>query len=130
VEIKAMKEDTIRNTGFHAHIYFDTASRDVAARVREGLGTRFDVRLGRWHDKPIGPHPKAMYQVAFLPDQFGTVVPWLMLNREGLDILVHPDTGNDLADHTEHSLWLGTKLDLNLEFLRLLQPSNQMLPNS
>lgn len=125
-----MKEDTIRITGFHAHIYFDTASRDVAARVREGLGTRFDVRLGRWHDKPIGPHPKAMYQVAFLPDQFGTVVPWLMLNREGLDILVHPETGNDLVDHTEHSLWLGTKLDLNLEFLRLLQPSNQMLSNS
>ena len=34
--------------GFHAHIYFDTASREAAARVREGLGAKFDVRLGRW----------------------------------------------------------------------------------
>jgi aromatic ring-cleaving dioxygenase len=59
-----------------------------------------------------------MHQVAFLPSQFGKVVPWLMLHREGLDILVHPETGDDLADHTLHSLWLGQKLELNVEFLR------------
>lgn len=116
----SMKEDTIEITGFHAHVYFDTASRDVAARVREGLSARFDVQLGRWFDKPIGPHPKAMYQVAFLPNQFDKVVPWLMLNREGLDILVHPETGDAVADHAVHSLWLGEKLDLNIEFLRQL----------
>ncbi|HEY9742370.1 MAG TPA: DOPA 4,5-dioxygenase family protein, partial [Coleofasciculaceae cyanobacterium] len=105
-------------TGFHAHIYFDPATRDAAARVREELGTRFEVQLGRWHDKPIGPHSKAMYQVAFSPNLFGELVPWLMLNREGLDILVHPETGDDVADHTDHSLWLGNKLELNIEFLR------------
>ena len=54
-------KDTTQITGFHAHIYFDTSSRDAAARVREGLGASFEVQLGRWHDKPIGPHPKAMY---------------------------------------------------------------------
>ncbi|NQE33286.1 DOPA 4,5-dioxygenase family protein [Microcoleus asticus] len=112
-----MKENTIEIVGFHAHIYFNADNRDVAARVREGL-TQFEVKLGRWHDKPIGPHPQAMYQVAFLPSQFGKVVPWLMLHREGLDILVHPETGDDLADHTLHSLWLGQKLELNVEFLR------------
>ena len=73
-----MKENTIEINGFHAHIYFDTASREAAAYVREGLGANFDVRLGRWHEKPIGPHPLAMYQVAFSPEQFGKVVPWLM----------------------------------------------------
>ncbi|MEG3900334.1 MULTISPECIES: DOPA 4,5-dioxygenase family protein [unclassified Microcoleus] len=112
-----MKADTIEIVGFHAHIYFDSDSRDAAARVREGL-TQFEVQLGRWHDKPIGPHPQAMYQVAFLPEHFGKVVPWLMLHREGLDILVHPETGDDLTDHTEHSLWLGQKLKLNVEVLR------------
>ena len=113
-----MKHDTIAITGFHAHVYFDAASRDAAARVREGLSDRFEVKLGRWHDKPIGPHPKAMYQVAFLPNQFGNVVPWLMLNREGLDVLIHPETGDDVEDHTNHALWLGEKLELNIEFLR------------
>ena len=81
-----MKEDTIEITGFHAHVYFDTTSRDAAARVRDLLGARFDVQLGRWHEKPIGPHPKAMYQVAFSPERFSQVVPWLMLNREGLKL--------------------------------------------
>jgi DOPA 4,5-dioxygenase len=113
-----MTQETQKISGFHAHIYFDTASRDVAARVREGLGARFDVRLGRWHDQPIGPHPKSMYQVAFLPNQFEKVVPWLMLNREGLDVLIHPETGDDVKDHTDHALWLGEKLELNIDILR------------
>lgn len=113
-----MKENTIEIAGFHAHIYFEPASRDAAARIREGLSTRFEVQLGRWHDKPIGPHPKAMYQVAFLPNQFGKVVPWLMLNHEGLDILIHPETGDDVGDHADRSLWIGEKLELDIEFLQ------------
>ncbi|MCC3473419.1 MAG: 4,5-dioxygenase [Microcoleus sp. PH2017_15_JOR_U_A] len=112
-----MKEDAIEIVGFHAHIYFDADRRDAAACVRKGLA-RFEVQLGGWHNKPIVPHSKAMYQVAFLPSQFGKVVPWLMLHPEGLDILVHPETGDDVADHTTHSLWLGEKLELNVEFLR------------
>src|SRR3712207_5560939 len=73
---------------YHAHVYYDAQSRPAAARVRDALSQRFGVALGRWHDRPVGPHPQAMYQVAFAPDQFAAVVPWLMLNREGLDILV------------------------------------------
>lgn len=113
-----MSDESIQITSFHAHVYYTPETRDVAARVREGLGAKFEVQLGRWHDKPIGPHSKSMYQVAFLPDQFAQVVPWLMLNREGLDILVHPNTGDAVADHTNHALWLGEKLALNIEPLR------------
>lgn len=116
--LTAMPKDAIEITGFHAHVYFDANNRDVAARIREGLGAQFDVRLGRWHEQPIGPHPKSMYQVAFLPNQFAQVVPWLMLHREGLDILVHPETGDAVADHTNHALWLGEKLTLNIEVLK------------
>ncbi|MBW4423647.1 MAG: DOPA 4,5-dioxygenase family protein [Nostoc desertorum CM1-VF14] len=61
-----------------------------------------------------------MYQVAFLPSQFDKVVSWLMLNREGLDTLVHSEIENAVADHAAHSLWLGEKLDLNIEFFRQL----------
>jgi aromatic ring-cleaving dioxygenase len=125
-----MNEHTIEITGFHAHVYFDTTTRDAAALIREGLGARFDVRLGHWFDQPIGPHPKGMYQVAFLPDQFDKVVPWLMLNRQGLDILVHPETGDAVADHAVNSLWLGKKLDLNIEFLQQIQQSNTAVFNS
>ncbi len=104
-------------TGYHAHIYYDDASRETAAYVREALGARFEVKLGRWHDSPVGPHPVPMYQVAFDADQFDRVVPWLMLNRSGLVVFVHPRTGDDLADHSDHALWLGGKLDLDLDGL-------------
>lgn len=118
-----MSEDTIKTTSFHAHVYYDAASREAAERVRQGLGDRFVVQLGRWHDKLVGPHTQWMYQVAFQPDQFAQVVPWLMLHREGLDILVHPNTGNAVADHTNHALWLGNKLEINLEPLRQVSPA-------
>ena len=106
----------IRN--YHAHIYYDPASRPVAERLREEIGARFTVVLGRWHDEPVGPHPTSMYQVAFGVDEFPRLVPWLMLNRGGLDVLVHPQTDNPYDDHAVHAAWLGARLKLRLDGLR------------
>jgi DOPA 4,5-dioxygenase len=113
-----MTRDTGEITGFHAHVYYDPHTRGEAERVREGLGSKFKVQLGRWHDKPVWPHPKSMYQVAFEAAEFAKIVPWLMLNREALDVLVHPETGDNLTDHTAHALWLGNKLELNVDMFR------------
>ena len=107
---------TIR--GYHAHVYYDEKTRDAAERLRERLKERFDVRLGRWHDRPIGPHPRWSYQVAFRIEQFADLVPWLMLNRSGLTIFLHPDTGDDIPDHRDHPLWLGQSLDIDLDALK------------
>lgn len=103
---------------YHAHIYYDEASRPTAARIREEIERRFNVVMGRWREEPVGPHPQPMYQVKFDPPEFARIVPWLMLNRGGLTVLVHPDTGDALADHAVNPLWLGQKLELNLEILR------------
>lgn len=100
---------------YHAHIYYDAQTRETAGLLRGEMDTRFNVSLGRWHDMPVGPHPKAMYQVLFAPEEFGKLVPWLMINRRGLDILVHPDSGNDLTDHRDDALWLGAKLALKID---------------
>jgi aromatic ring-cleaving dioxygenase len=103
--------------GYHAHIYYDPASREAAAQVRAGLAN-FNVQLGSWHDQPVGPHPQSMYQALFANDEFARVVPWLMLNRQGLTVLVHPSTGDSYGDHLERSLWLGAVLKLREEVLR------------
>ncbi len=101
-------------SGYHAHVYYAAETRPNAETLRNALNENFDVTLGRWHDNPIGPHSTAMYQVIFKIADFGVLVPWLMINRNNLNILVHPETGDDLEDHTENALWLGQKLDLDL----------------
>ncbi|HEX4509914.1 MAG TPA: DOPA 4,5-dioxygenase family protein, partial [Burkholderiaceae bacterium] len=51
---------------FHAHIYFEgAAQRATAMALREQIGERFRVTLGRVHDVPVGPHARPMYQAAF-----------------------------------------------------------------
>jgi aromatic ring-cleaving dioxygenase len=45
-------------------------------------------------------------------------LPWLLLNRGELSVLVHPLTGNDYDDHSRFALWLGTPLPLKLEVLQ------------
>ena len=103
---------------FHAHVYYDpAATRDAAAAVREEAVARFALRAGRWHDLPVGPHTQPMYQLLFAPDAFAAIVPWLMLNRRGLDVLVHPDTGLPRRDHLVHGFWLGKVLPLKAERL-------------
>ena len=67
---------------------------------------------------PVGPHPRAMYQVAFSATILGSLLPWLMLNRDGLTILLHPETGDDYADHANHAVWFGEVLPLRLEMFR------------
>jgi DOPA 4,5-dioxygenase len=105
--------------GYHAHIYYrNDAEKAEAAVLRSQLASRFEVELGRWRDHPVGPHPLPMYQVAFGTGTFADFVPWLMLNRRGLTVLVHPETGDDVPDHETHPLWLGERLDLNVDFLR------------
>jgi aromatic ring-cleaving dioxygenase len=105
--------------GWHAHLYYATpAERAVAADIREAIAMLFPAAvLGRWRDEPVGPHPMAMYQVAFAPDLLPALLPWLALNRRGLTVLVHPETGRQRADHSAHALWLGAVLPLKLDSL-------------
>ena len=106
---------------YHAHVYYDDDSREEAARLREAIESQFEVTMGRWRDEPVGPHPQAMYQVAFEPKVLPGLVPWLMLNHGDLNVLIHPNTGDDMPDHRDYALWLGKKLDLNLAFLEKLE---------
>jgi aromatic ring-cleaving dioxygenase len=99
---------------FHAHVYFDQETVAQAKALCQQAADRFGIRMGRMHEKPVGPHPEWSCQLSVPTEMFGEVIPWLSLNRNGLTMFIHAETGDDLADHTEHAIWMGKMPALDL----------------
>ncbi len=114
-----MDEPTVQPLGdFHAHIYFDPHELDRARPLAARAAEQFDIRLGRFHIAPVGPHPRGSVQLTVPPERFGEVASRLPLNRDGLTVFAHASTGDDRADHIEHVVWFGPSEALNLAALR------------
>jgi DOPA 4,5-dioxygenase len=109
-----MSEPSIRD--FHAHIYYDPEEVDLARQLAIAAQAKFPIAVGHFHLRPVGPHPRGSCQLTVPRDAFGDVAQWLILNRGLLTIFAHAETGDDLADHTEHVIWFGPSetLDLSL----------------
>jgi DOPA 4,5-dioxygenase len=122
--------DTIQS--YHAHIYFDSPEqRRIAETLRTEIAERFSVLIGRWHDRLVGPHTRPMYQVAFSTTEFARFVPWLMVNRDGLAVLIHPNTSQPKLDHLGHAVWLGEILDINAAYLPdRAERESEVIPNT
>jgi len=103
---------------YHAHVYYDAERKQAAERLRAALEEAYpDAVYGRWHDKPVGPHPDWSTQIAFPPELFTGIVGFLALNRGDLVVFVHPNTGDELADHRDHAIWMGKVRPLDLSAL-------------
>lgn len=103
-------------SSWHAHVYFDATSRDAAWALRERIEAELGghIQMGRFHEKPVGPHPMWSYQLAIDAAQFAAVAGWLTLNHGTLDVFMHPNTGDALRDHRDCALWLGRSHVLDL----------------
>jgi DOPA 4,5-dioxygenase len=107
-----MAESSIRD--FHAHIYYDPKDVDEAKQLAAAVQQRFPVAVGHFHLGPVGPHPRGSVQLTVPTDLFGEVAQFLALNRGELTIFAHAETGEDLADHTQHVIWFGPSEPLDL----------------
>jgi len=108
----------IKIDGYHAHVYYDAETRPRAERLREEIAATLGVEVRELSDDPRGPHPVPQFRFMFTTAQFDTMVPWLMLNRQGLDVLVHPLTDNSYDDHSRYAVWLGAPVALKLNTMR------------
>ena len=104
--------------GYHAHVYYNAATRPIAERLRDTIIGRFAVEPGAFSDEPRGPHPISQFNIIFKTGEFQKIVPWLMLNREGLDVLIHPLTESSYDDHNKNALWMGMPVAMRLDLLR------------
>lgn len=78
-----------RIKGYYAHVYFEADTLDQARALCEEATQLFLLKMGRVHQRPVGPHPDWSCQLAFDPQYIGVVLPWLALNRKGLVIFLH-----------------------------------------
>lgn len=60
-----------------------------------------------------------MFEVnVFTPAQFGAFIAWLVINRGPLSALIHPNTDDEVRDHTQRATWMGPPVPLQLKMLR------------
>lgn len=109
-------------TPYHAHIYYDAASRAEAAVLRDHFtalqapdSAPRVLFVGRMVDGPIDPHPIPQYEIHFDEPARGGVIA--AIEATGLRALVHPLTDDDLADHTTLGHWIGAPLELDTTVL-------------
>lgn len=105
---------------YHAHLYYDDASKEQAQHIHQKiLHEELPIdRLGFMHDKPVGPHPQAMFQLQFIDCYLMDVMEWLEQNRMNHSVLIHPMSDDLVADHSEDAIWLGEALNLDLDQLK------------
>lgn len=99
---------------YHAHVYFDPSETAEAERFCQAMRDALGVAMGRVHSRPVGPHPRGSCQMTIPADRIGDALPWILANRGRLTVFCHGNSGDDLADHTAHVMWLGDSEELNL----------------
>ena len=106
------------NAPYHAHIYYDAATRAAAAQLHRCLSHALAtgdalglLYVGDMRERPVGPHPQPQFEIHFGEDTLAQVVS--TLEATGLRALVHPLTDDDLADHTTLAHWIGAPLELD-----------------
>ncbi|KAK2751391.1 hypothetical protein FQN55_000664 [Onygenales sp. PD_40] len=121
--------DKGRRGGFDIHIYHYQNNPDQVAFAKalwERIRREFpELRIYTFFDRPIGPHPVAMFEVnLFTPAQFGAFIPWLVINHGPLSVLIHPNTGDaqdEERNHTQRATWMGDRIPLDLRVFKLMR---------
>lgn len=106
------------------HVYYfnhNKKSREEALTLRQKLFHDFPnyaeegsiiVKIRRQEDV-IGPHPTQFWEVDVRrPEVFLELLGWFQVHHGNLPVLIHPQTGNDVEDHSRLALWLGDRLPL------------------
>lgn len=102
---------------YHVHVYCKPSELAKCEHVRTKMTA---ANLGIMGSGPvrrtaIGPHPLPMFEAWFASEHLQKIMDWIGENRDGLSVMFHPLSGNDLEDHRDYAFWIGEKLSLKLE---------------
>lgn len=109
------------------HVYYDDRTRDESNALRARLLEDFSEYAKEGSiivkklptEQAIGPHYDLFWEADIARvDVFAKVLSWFVQNHGSLSVLIHPQTGHDLLDHTHHALWLGEKKELKTQVFK------------
>ena len=108
-----------------------------AYRIRDAFIARFRSQMGPdssdlFHNdyncmlepdtEPAGPFPVAEWSVFVLPESLLEMMQWMMQYRERYTILVHPNSGCEVEDHSDWAMWNGPAYPLDITIFSKEQP--------
>nr|CAG8594726.1 4308_t:CDS:2 [Entrophospora candida] len=79
-------------------------SCEAAAKLRNKIIELIDKRF-------FNP---GSYEVWCPKEHFSRVYSWFLLHRNGLSVMIHPLTINEVKDHTENVTWMGKSIPLDI----------------
>ena len=117
---------------YHIHLVdLQTNQKDTedAYKIRERFRVRFASKLGPdchdlFHNEyscildpdegPAGPFPVANWSVFVLPESLELMAAWMVQNRGRFSVLVHPNSGCEVEDHSDWTMWSGNPYPLDM----------------
>lgn len=107
---------------YDVHVYFVQTdevgvaeARALHAQIVESFP---ELGVHKFWAAPIGPHAIGNFEINLkTPSHLAKFVPWIQVNRRGFSVLVHPNTGYPIQDHTVNAMWVGEKQVLNVSML-------------
>lgn len=123
---------------YHIHILFNANNEDEVSRamaLQHDFVKQFNVPIGKKENctfaagdprpeqksvcayptawLPEGPFPTAQYSFFVPRSHYSETVQWVIQRRNGLDLLVHPNSGCEIQDHLHWAVWGGNPWELN-----------------
>lgn len=120
--------------GFHIHMDFSNKDAVLALTIFDNflvflLAENLRPTSTRLYDpRENGPHVQGGWEIKFetkdkaILEKIGIAIGWLMCNRQGLSVFMHPvtwqegDHEEELKAHEEYSFFLGFMPELDLSF--------------
>ena len=116
---KFKRHNVLEPSHYHLHIYFADLTETAAMALFKLAQEKSNIEsVGRFHTKPVGPHPVRQFQLLVSAENLISVEAWLQDVRGDLDVLIHPEIEDDLFAHTELARWLGSPHTLHLEIFK------------
>ena len=116
---------------YHIHLLYFQENKnhtEGAYRIHQAFKDTFNSTLGEdcddlFHNnkscalspdlQPAGPFPTAQWSFFVLPEDIGAMTSWIMQHRGSYSILIHTNSGCEIEDHSDWTLWGGQSWPLD-----------------